>query len=204
MTLRLLGDVHGDQHTINDWLSDYLNYDLNISVGDFGIGFGASYIFDEADPNRFKICAGNHDNYSLLKQHPHNLGDFGVFEFGDKKIFFVRGARSIDAIRRTPGIDWWPDEELDLGQSYDCLDLWEKECDGVDFVISHDCPLNATNIIHHSWPEESHTGTLLWHMWRHHEPPAWYFGHHHRDWSQMIGRTYFHCLNIGKELVIEC
>ena len=201
--LRLYGDVHGDGKVINDMIQTCHRFDLTIQMGDFGAGFGAEYNLDRADSELLKVLHGNHDNPQILNKYPHNLGRFGVHEFAGKKIFFVAGAWSIDRSYRTPGVDWWEDEELSYTEAEDCLVLWEQVCGEIDLVISHDGPPNFTQLINGSFPKETHTGRLLWEMWKIHQPPLWRIGHWHKSFSKKIENTHFKCLSINEKEVLE-
>ena len=45
------------------------------------------------------------------------------------------GAHSVDRLARTPGVDWWPEESLTVGQVH-------RACGPgiVDVIVAHDCP----------------------------------------------------------------
>jgi hypothetical protein len=202
MLLRLIGDIHCDLNKINNIKQSAHKYDLTIQIGDFGVGFGAEYYLKEIDSDRVKILAGNHDNYNLLSEYPHNLGRFGVLDCADKKIFFVCGAWSIDQAYRTPNLSWWSNEELSFSEANDCLDLWDRVKDNIDLVISHDGPINVTQHILGSWPRETTTGKLLYEMWKTKEPSMWRFGHWHKKFSKQIGHTEFRCLEINEEEIL--
>lgn len=203
MKLRLVGDVHSKHLPIIQVMQTCHLYDLTIQIGDFGVGFGAEAYLPLIDHNKFKVLHGNHDNYNMLATYPHNLGRFGVQKFGDSKIFWVAGAWSIDSKGRTPGLSWWPEEELGWDEAEQCLTLWESVCKDVDLVISHDGPPNATRFIKNEFPIETWTGRLLWEMYKIHNPPMWRFGHWHSKWSKQLGSTSFRCLDINEEEEIE-
>ena len=131
------------------------------------------------------------------------LGRFGVFEIGDKKIFFIAGAWSIDQAYRTPGLSWWAEEELNFTEAEECLNLWESVCKDIDLVISHDGPPNFTQHIKNVFPIETHTGRLLWEMYKIHQPPLWRIGHWHKSFEKKIGNTIFKCLDINEEEILE-
>jgi hypothetical protein len=203
MKIRLVGDVHGDHHAINQILQSCHFYDLTIQIGDYGAGFGAEAYLPLIGEDKFRVLHGNHDNPKTLANYPHNLGRFGVFEIGDKKIFFIAGAWSIDQAHRTPGLSWWPDEELSYFETEECLKLWESVCHEIDFVISHDGPSVFTQHIKKVFPIETHTGRLLWEMWKIHQPPYWTIGHWHQSCVKKIDNTEFRCLNINEEWIWE-
>lgn len=203
MKLRLVGDLHGDHNAINQMLQTCHWYDLTIQLGDFGAGFGAEAYLPLVDASKFRVLHGNHDNPETIARYPQDLGRFGILEFDGKRIFFVAGAWSIDYAYRTPGLSWWANEELSFGEAEACLQLWEKECKTIDLVLTHDGPPNATQHIKKEFPIETHTGRLLWEMWKIHNPPVWRFGHWHRSWEGKIGDTCFKCLTINEEEIIE-
>ncbi len=202
-TLRLVGDVHGDYQALNELTQSCQFYDLTIQIGDFGIGFGAEKFLDRVSSDRLRVLHGNHDNWNILKQYPHDLGRFGVFEFAGKQIFFVAGAWSIDHALRTPGYDWWSCEELSYEEADQCLTLWEKVCNDIDLVITHDAPPNVGYHILKAFPTDTHTGRLLWEMFKIHNPPAWRFGHWHKKFQKTIGTTDFRCIDINESEVLE-
>lgn len=201
--LRLIGDIHGDLHEIYSLIQTMYDYDLTIQLGDFGIGFGAEDYLLDLNPEFVRILQGNHDNPSLIKQFPHDLGRFGVFNFYGYKIFFVAGAWSIDQAKRKPGFTWWHDEELGFKEQTDCLDLWEEVCESIDLVISHDCPNDIARWILRKEPFGSATGRLLQEILKIHEPPLWKFGHWHTNFKCRLGKTEFQCLDINKQLVLN-
>lgn len=201
MKIRLCGDVHGDNQVINRWIQDH-QFDLTIVLGDFGAGFGSEKMLNHADPDKFKVLFGNHDNYNILAEYPHNMGRFGQFEFGGINFFFVGGAWSIDYEFRTPGFDWWENEELSYKESNDCLDLWDEVKNDVDIVLSHDCPISVAHNILGFWPNQTHTSALLQEMYKIHQPKRWYFGHYHKGKTINHQDTVFRCLNINETVLI--
>jgi len=203
MNLRLIGDLHGDHRAINQILQSCHRYDLTIQIGDYGAGFGAEAYLTLIGEDKFRVLHGNHDNPSILARYPHDLGRFGVFEIGDKKIFYVAGAWSIDQAYRTPGLSWWAEEELSFTEAEECLNLWESVCKDIDLVISHDGPPNFTQHIKNVYPIETHTGRLLWEMYKIHQPPLWRIGHWHKSFEKKIGNTIFKCLDINEEEILE-
>jgi hypothetical protein len=203
MKLRLVGDIHGNVRVVGDLIDSCGDYDLTIQLGDFGAGFGTEHYLNDFDPANFRVLLGNHDNWDVLKKYPHALDRFGVLQLEDLKIFYVGGAWSIDQAYRIPGLSWWESEELNIVEHEACLELWKKECEDVDLVITHDGPINTGLQILGEMPYQNRTNVFLYEMWRHHEPPSWRFGHWHKCWANQIGLTNFRCLNIDEEEVIE-
>ena len=196
-TLRLVGDLHGDPHAINQMKQSVDRYDLTIQIGDFGAGFGAESYLTNADPDKLKIMAGNHDCYEELAKTPYNLGRFGSFDFHGKTVFFVCGAWSIDRAFRVEGLSWWPTEELSAREVMDCMDAYEAIAGDIDIMITHDMPINVCAEILGSWPIENTTNRLLYELWKIKEPKEWYGGHWHRSCEKTIGSTNFRVLNIN-------
>lgn len=194
MNLRLIGDIHNNVHVINDLLTDYLDYDLNIQLGDFGIGYGAEWTLNDFNSNKFKILSGNHDNYSLLNTFPHNLGKFGFFD----GIFFISGA----ANHGNPKFIW-ESIELNLDEREECLKLWNKVCNDIKIVLSHDGPRSIVSKLLKKEIIPTITNTLLDELFKIHQPRYWFFGHHHKNVFLQENETYFHCLGKNKEFSIK-
>ena len=203
MKLRLISDIHGNLHKINEIRQSVHRYDLTVQLGDYGIGFGVNSTLDTIDSDRFKILFGNHDDFDALSKYPHALDRYGILEFAGEKIFYVGGAQSIDRDRRTPGLNWWTNEQLEYREVNDCLDLWEANCANIDLVLSHDCPINVGQSVLGFFPNENTTNRLLYEIWKIKESKEWYFGHYHRIFNKQIGKTNFHCLPINGEVVLE-
>lgn len=156
------------------------------------------------DPQKLRVLAGNHDDYDAIPDFEEFfLGDFGTVPGTDDKVFFVRGAWSIDKEYRIPGVSWWEQEQLSWKQANECLDLYESLKNKVEVVLSHDCPIPVANSILKHYPQETLTGKLLYEMAKIHEPEAWYFGHYHVCWQKRMGRTHYRCLNINEAVTIE-
>ncbi len=222
--LVIIGDVHGKT-------SQYLNiarqYKYSIQIGDFDFKYDA---IKKMDANRHKLLPGNHDNYNILLsgEVPNYLGDFGILNIDgfpyDGKIFYLRGAWSIDQKYRKQGVSWWPEEEITIEQGYKALELYEKE--KPQFVITHEAPheLIKNKIIGlYDICIETRTGMLLQRMFEIHKPKVWVHGHHHVFKDVIVKGTRFICLpelgtaivplngngkirlepNIGKEIVYE-
>jgi hypothetical protein len=198
--IRLVGDVHGKRRS---YLKLLEGADYSLQIGDMDIS--GYYWLDDAsvDPHRHKFIGGNHDNYDLIQDSAHNLGDFGIWSvpnFGD--IFYVRGAWSIDRKCRRFKIDWWPEEELTHRQCEQCLDLYEHA--KPKMLVTHDCPTSiidrfCNGEVARSWGYETSviptlTGSLLDEMRKSHKPKVHIFGHHHVQFDQVIDETRFICL----------
>lgn len=193
MKLRIIGDTHG---LIREYLDIAKQADRSIQIGDMGYDYRL-LLGGHLDSNYHKFVAGNHEHYPTLLsgEVPHYLGDFGVHEIPDwGEVFFVRGGHSVDKPWRTIGIDWFPEEELTMGQCYEALELYKEV--QPKMVITHECPVEIIQFV--GIPEwkirPSRTAQLLQSMFEEHQPVLWVFGHHHQNWSGKVNGTQFICL----------
>lgn len=185
--MTIIGDTHADYE---QYLKIIESADESIQVGDFGVGFS-----DQTPqlPSQHKFIRGNHDDPMLCKQHPNYLGDYGIY----KNIFYMSGAHSIDLQTRTPGLDWWPEEELSMRELYMAYNLYINHKPTT--VITHDAPYTAL-IAMGVFDARSRTNEILEQMFEIHKPKLWICGHHHRSFRETIEGTQFICLNINEAL----
>jgi hypothetical protein len=205
MKTRLIGDIHGDFYSLrasalHDWEGPF------IQIGDFGVGFGQSdYWHESVDAY---MCAangrfirGNHDNPAQCKQMSSWISD-GSIE-GD--VMFIGGAWSIDNpaappgwYRRTPGVDWWEDEQCSDEQLEQMFKTYAEAKPRV--MITHDCPaLISKRMFFDSgllkgltYPNR--TSAAFDRMLDIHQPESWYFGHWHHTTTYTYNRTHFQCI----------
>ena len=200
----LVGDVHGEFERLKKLI--YAAKDTVLQLGDLGIGFprqvvNPAFFIDNTAPymlntitdfqwdrRKFVFIRGNHDNPAVCVVHKNYLGNFGVF----KDMFYMSGAWSIDRAYRKEGVDWWPEEELEMAQCYDALEMYKSV--KPDIVLTHDCPTSILTRIH-SHPFETRTGQLLQTMLDEHKPKHWFFAHHHVSWQEKVNGVNFKCLN---------
>jgi predicted phosphodiesterase len=187
--MRIIGDVHG-HHT--DYLDIIENSDFTVQVGDFGFKWDC---LNNVDALRHKIIGGNHDNYDIVANYPHYLGDFGTHYLGGIEFFFIRGERSVDASLRIEGRSWWREEELDIASGYKAIEAYENN--KPEIVISHGCPASVLPffVSNPSKFRPSRTAQLLDAMLEIHRPKMWIFGHHHNSETLQDNGTFFRCLN---------
>lgn len=202
MKTRFIGDVHGK------WMS-YLNVIHNpsnpcsrsIQVGDFGFGFRqraeyVNYITDEMnrENHNHRFIRGNHDNPTECKSHKNFIHD-GTIEDG---MMFVGGAFSIDKDWRTPGLDWWDDEELSYEELGEMIVRYEEN--KPEIMVCHECPDSVAQVLFKDTMKEnlgSRTRNAFDIMFHHtnHKPKFWIFGHWHISKQMNILGTDFICLN---------
>lgn len=181
----LIGDIHGKYKEYQQILANCLGSSLQ--VGDFGIGFKEPCVF----PTRHKFIRGNHDNPNLCYNIPNYLGDYGFNKHAG--IFYVSGGFSIDVNQRTIGVDWWEGEQLSIRELEKAIQLYEKV--KPDIVVTHECPESIVRkIMPYSPLIKTRTNQALQAMLEAHKPKSWFFGHHHKTWSEKIEGCLFMCL----------
>ena len=192
MKVRFIGDVHGAFKAYEKIIN---GCDVSVQVGDFGIGFPGST--DPPERNGHYFLRGNHDNPGVCLSRTDCLPHGMVDSLG---IFVIPGADSIDKDMRTPGYDWWYNEQLSWEEVSETMD-WYRECKP-DIVVSHDCPqLVCTKLFGIS--ATSYTRRVLDEVFKIHKPAIWIFGHHHVSKNVVIEGTSFNCLNQLEWLDLE-
>jgi predicted phosphodiesterase len=200
---RVIGDIHGHKYELS-LILDSLPVDITevIQVGDLGIGFGQGDYWHESLDIMFsevngRFLRGNHDNPKQCKQMQNWISDGSV----RNSWMFVGGAWSIDKAWRTPGLDWWEDEELSMQE----LELIITTYDIIrpDVLITHDVAANAAEQLffsegrplHGNQKYKTRTAQALQAMFEIHQPKINVFGHWHFDVDEVINGTRFICLN---------
>jgi|APSaa5957512535_1039671.scaffolds.fasta_scaffold165476_1 hypothetical protein len=198
--LRLIGDVHG-KHDKYLYLLEENEAPYTLQVGDFGFHYNT---FDEHDiKENHCFIGGNHDNYDLIDDCPNHLGDFGVWSVPDMgDVFYIRGGWSIDKAFRSPGVSWWPDEELSQDKCEEALELYKEV--KPKFVVSHECPLDIVQFVtnpqfakdmgHDSGIIMTKTNRILLRMREFHAPKMHVFGHYHKHLDIVANEVRYVCL----------
>jgi predicted phosphodiesterase len=198
----VLGDVHQKYYQM-----DKLNLKDKpvVQIGD--LGFSYTHLYDNYNPDLFKVCLGNHDNYDN-RPEGFDLGDFGMYNHYGWEFFFIRGAFSIDIKGRLEHqlrygkTVWWEQEQLNREQMEKCYAVYKQT--KPDVVFTHTCPTHISKRIGNpeilksfGWPEDMNTPTqvLLEELWKIHEPKIWCFGHFHKDWFYTENDTTFICID---------
>ncbi len=201
--LRVIGDVHG---YVDTYIRIASRAKYSIQLGDMD-STGIQYPkLNALDPTHHFVIAGNHDNYEVddgrkfVKQTPHFLNEcrFMALPVFGGSLLTIRGERSIDKVMRTPGYDWWPDEEIHDFRWPGIVKFFADV--RPEFVLTHGCP--ASVIPHvarytHFYGEElkpSATAHWLQECLDAHQPKEWVFGHYHMDKAFVVGNTLFRCI----------
>ena len=213
-----LGDIHGD---FDWWEKVRGKCDQSILLGDVGIGFPDKYRKRVLGPPwdrknewvpvkghgitncesfdlNHRFIYGNHDNPDLCIEHPNCLGHYGYLE--ESGIFFISGGYSIDVLRRTAYIDWWPKEELDAKSLTKMTKLFIKTKPRI--VVSHECPDIAIYSLFGWSPKElvTRTKSAMNECFRFHKPEHWVFGHFHETKAKVVEGTKFRCVGINQKI----
>lgn len=196
--MRLIGDIHGDLDYYRDTIKGHAR---SIQVGDFGAGFvplQSLVELDEKEPYH-KFFRGNHDHPELCKQLIRHI-DSGPYQHG---VFVMGGAWSIDKGMRTPGFNWWHDEQHSERELDALLEAYLQQRPHT--VLTHDCP---TLTSYHMFLKNSNapiylnsTAETLQRMFEAWQPQRWFFGHWHETKSLKINSCEFTC--IGKRDYID-
>jgi predicted phosphodiesterase len=200
--IRMIGDIHGDWKALFEIASTTDNE--CIQVGDFGLGFGS----DPEDwqmPKNVRFIRGNHDDRKICRNYPQWINDGHVEEGPLGPRMFIGGAWSIDWGRRTPGRDWWDDEELNQREWEDLMPIYVEAKPAV--MITHDIPMRIREqVIHNQFNGIGPTRTsfYLQEMLNLHQPKLWFHGHHHTSYVQTLEGCQFVGLGINSYIDVEC
>lgn len=200
MKIRVISDVHGKYESYAKICHDAESKDIvTLQIGDMGFDYEHFKKYN-LSPHDHKFFGGNHDNYDVYHDCLNIMGhgDWGHV-FGVKNTFFVRGAFSIDKQYRTPGHDWWHEEQLQLKDSYLAMANYQEVFPKTMF--SHDCPnimrdwiVDNRNTLLGDVRLQTLTGDLLQAMFDVHQPDTWIFGHWHKAVDVIIQGCRFICM----------
>lgn len=162
MKVTIFGDWHADtSFALQQLKLSELESDLYLHVGDFGI-WPSTHL--STSRNSFTrvierelarqgkelwFIDGNHESFPILKELPKDDRGLGLvrdhlfhiprgysWEIEGVKFLGLGGAVSIDRNTRTPGKDWFPEEEI----SDEDAEI-AKRAGKVDVLLTHDAPI---------------------------------------------------------------
>ncbi len=172
----IVGDWHGNtrfalrvlERARKDGISDIFH------LGDFGVWPGPegqkflneleSYLSTRGQGMGIRFVDGNHEDFPQLYNYPINSDGFRevrphihhiprghTWWVDGRRWMGLGGATSLDRPRRIPGVSWWPEEELTVGEAY-------RAAIGpsVDVMLTHDCPdrVEIPGLGQYSWPHD--------------------------------------------------
>lgn len=198
MKTMVMGDVHGKFGGLNTFISKH-NPDIILQAGDFGYWpkeFNKTYLDNtgrirtwnsKIKNPRTEIywCDGNHEDFDALNNRitdelwPNvfyqKRGSVRMLQDG-RNVLFMGGAFSIDGKYRTPGYDWFPEDEK-INQR-DIMNLPDVD---IDIVISHTAPnefiINDDRIMEREIKDASRDALSV--VLDKYRPKFWWFGHFH-------------------------
>jgi len=206
MKVRVYGDLHGDFSFLDKTIKslDGLGIDEVWIAGDFGYGFPGTFDQPIETPKiRIRFIRGNHDNPNIRIYF--DWDHKGFFYIPDGMIhhdtLFIGGAWSIDWQQRTPGMNWWDQEQLSMGEM-DMIEEKVRRYEGaINTVITHEAPYELYKHLHpmHAFPNR--TAEFLEHLRKNvlvgpKKPSLWLFGHHHKRLNVNVDGTQFICLHV--------
>lgn len=197
-TIRFIGDVHAK------WFDYYHEAKHSpsptIQVGDFGCGFNThdwDQIHDLQKNGDHRFIRGNHDDPHAVRDLPGFIEDGTV----EGNMMFIGGAWSIDYQWRTPGTNWWPDEECNQIQFEKFIDTYTDV--KPDIMVTHDFPREAARVMFFDGSVpllsggiqyDTMTSEAFQEMFEIHQPKLWIGGHWHHNMDVLFKDTRFICL----------
>lgn len=215
MDILIVGDLHGDWGKLNQLLT-VKKPDIVLQVGDFGwwpqMEIETTNAWSNAWSNKKKWnlngiktkspiywCDGNHEEFPYLNNLQNNkihkmydnvfyCSRGSTLELPDGRIIlFAGGADSYDKNLRTPGYDWFPEENI-TNKQLDKMLSYDK----IDIIISHTCPSEFD--IYDGADEDKNRFALDEILYKY-DPSSWFFGHWHREKSGIYNKTKWTGLN---------
>jgi len=187
--ISVIGDAHGKY---DQYVKMARKRDFTVQIGDLGFKYDC---LKNLDSDRHKLVGGNHDNYDIIGEWPHYLGDFGAASLGGVDFFFYRGAYSIDRQYRTVGRDWWEQEQVGIEGFMKARELYREVKPRL--ILTHDCPETISPSLLPSGATiyQNTTGWALQELFNIHKPEMWVFGHYHVSKRMLVEGTEFVCLD---------
>lgn len=206
--MRYIGDIHGD--VTGMYNRAVRGCHQSVQVGDFGRGFlhpTIAEIVDEFHTHHPEhgFIRGNHDDPAECATAAGWISD-GYYD-AQSESMYVGGAWSIDFETRTPGRNWWPDEELSVPElaRIHAEYVYRKP----KVMVTHDCPHSVARELFFRPPFDTRnqfrtrTSEALEAMLKEHKPDLWIFGHWHEDHRVKLQGTEFICIGIGNWVDID-
>lgn len=212
----ITGDIHGDVTRIEDFCKvnkDVIDSTI-IILGDCGFNYFENIrdMILKERANKLGITLlcikGNHEihpdqlDYYKTKEwngapvyyeedFPNILfaKDGEIYTIGDRKVFVIGGAYSVDKYYRlATGMKWFPSEQPSAETKMFSLKTLDKNGWKADIVLSHTSPLK-TQPVHMFLPTtdqstvDNSTEEFLEEISDKLDFDKWYFGHYHADWQ---------------------
>ena len=197
----IMGDIHCEWVKLNMFVSQK-NPNIILQCGDFGW-----WPYEkELDIAKLKLhdtklywCDGNHEHFDSLlslesnEVHPncHYMPRGSTMKLPDgRTVLFIGGGDSIDKEWRTPGYDWFPEEQI----SFNVFDILPDI--KIDIVISHTCPEEFTYGLELGLKKKDASRLFLSLVLEKYMPEQWFFGHFHQWKRGQYRDCRWECLNM--------
>lgn len=212
MKILAVGDLHGEWGRLNTLISAK-SPEIVLQCGDFGwwpkleikrtvrYSHRQKWLVKGIKPQGANIywCDGNHEEHPLLCQDGlihemysgvHHCSRGSVLTLPDgRNVLFVGGADSIDKGLRTPGDDWFFQENITQSEFATAMSIEDK----VDIVISHTCPSSFDVFGGDKYHDSNRVA--LDQILDKYKPDLWFFGHWHKHQSGTHKGTRWCCLD---------
>lgn len=192
MHVAVCGDWHADPgaiEVITDIGTRWPSVEHIFHCGDFGWKFDPSYLEEmtnelERQELTLSFVDGNHEDFDYLFKHWKQRKRIWYmprtthFMLYGRTIFAMGGAHSIDKHYRTPGISWWPEEEISERDVQIALQAQKAE-----IVFAHDAPLTCDLELEYGYKDDSNSNRnreALQLIVDHVQPKVLFHGHYHK------------------------
>lgn len=219
MKVLIFGDIHGQFNAASSHYDavmqtyKYLDIDLLIQVGDYGFWpRTTSKPWLRTFDHPCVFIDGNHEDHEVLQSedcvelcNPEWTKMFEAWEYMPRGaifngILFIGGARSIDAMHRIRGVDWFPEENISHSEEkyiFEAIDAYGPE--NIHTVVSHDCPgsFDVSEACSYTGVEIIDGNRKFLEAVRQYvRPERWYFGHYHKKMEDTVDNTYWRCVDM--------
>lgn len=202
--IKVIGDIHGQAIKYINIVRQAEQEGIDtLQIGD--LGFFNTYEAIRRTLNTLSLqqdhylLKGNHDNYNInLPWHLENYGSLP----NRPESFYLRGGFSIDWRQRIEGLDYFRHEEVSVEMGYKAIEQYSLL--RPEYMFSHECPRSIVNKFNNPSilkafgynPDTFTTKTseILDVMFKIHPPKKWYFGHYHKNWTEVINGCEFRCI----------
>ena len=228
MTIRYMGDLHGNIRDIGDALqsaeSKYTDESpvTIIQVGDLGTGWPdkkfEDFLEKRARQGKWKVklysCLGNHDNYQVYDERCKEDPNSSTFEIVPGSGFYVVKRGHVIEIDGVNHIFMGGARSTDKHLRVEGRDWWAREEPSAEefnlfydnmqlykpeVVVTHEAPLCVS--LFRQGRKSDNTSNMLQKVLNmsDHQPKKLYFGHHHLLDKWKVNGIKFYCCGIGGE-----
>ena len=215
MKIGFIGDIHGRWPDLMEAirLLEKHNVDIMVQVGDLGWWprFGNDWhgaLENLQLESQLYFIDGNHEDFENLKAccrfdvckpqeiHPNlwYLPRGTVIDWDGVRFGFMRGARSIDALHRCEGIDWFAAE---IPSYSEYMRLADEDLN-IQVMVTHDGPTDMGDDLIGVKDDLLSEGcrVALQRLKDIHQPEAWVHGHYHHPYNKEVNGC--HLVGLGK------